>query len=63
MAQHYTSATVSDSKWCNKCKRFTQHAVSADTIGHCLECAERKEKERAARPQPAPAAIQTGFAF
>ncbi len=41
MAQHYTSNTVSVSKWCHKCERFTQHAVSGHRVGHCLACVEK----------------------
>lgn len=46
MAQHYPSNTVSDSRWCNKCKRFTQHAVSGHKIGHCLACLERQSNKQ-----------------
>ena len=42
MTQHYTSNTLTASKWCNKCKRETQHSVSGHIIGHCLACQERQ---------------------
>jgi hypothetical protein len=37
MAHHSTKNTVSRAKWCNKCGRQTQHAVSDGRVGHCLE--------------------------
>ena len=44
MSQHFTSNTVSAEKWCNKCQRFTQHAVSGHRIGHCIACLERMQQ-------------------
>jgi hypothetical protein len=37
MSQHYTRNTVSTSKYCNVCKRMTQHAVFDRRVAHCLE--------------------------
>jgi hypothetical protein len=37
MSQHYTRNTVSTSKYCNVCKRLTQHAVFDRRVAHCLE--------------------------
>ncbi len=37
MSQHYTANTESETKWCNKCHRMTQHMVSAGRIGRCME--------------------------
>lgn len=45
--QHYTHNTVSVRRWCNECRRFTDHAVAGGRVGHCLE--------QHARPTAAPA--------
>ncbi len=37
MAWHYTQGTESVTKWCNRCSRHTQHAVSGNRVGRCLE--------------------------
>ena len=37
MSHHYTKDTESDTKWCNRCQRHTQHAVSDGHIGRCTE--------------------------
>jgi len=37
MAEHYTEATESDTKWCNTCQRLTQHRVSGKRLGRCME--------------------------
>ncbi len=37
MPHHYTRDTESDTKWCNRCSRHTQHAVSDGRIGRCME--------------------------
>jgi hypothetical protein len=44
--QHYTSNTVSVSKWCNTCTTFTPHAVSGHRVTYCLACVEKKEATR-----------------
>lgn len=50
MPEHYTAATLEDTKFCNKCGRPTQHAVSGNRIGHCLVCLLYQEiAEHAAR--------------
>ena len=38
MPEHYTRNTLEATKWCNRCGRPTQHAVSAGRIAHCLDC-------------------------
>lgn len=35
--EHYTRSTESVTKWCNRCARDTQHAVSAGRVGRCME--------------------------
>ncbi len=37
MPEHYTQATESVTRWCNRCGRPTQHAVSSGRPGRCLE--------------------------
>ena len=37
MAEHYTANTESVSKWCNACCRMTQHSVSGNRVGRCIE--------------------------
>ncbi len=37
MPEHYTRNTLEATKWCNRCGRPTQHAVSGGRIGRCLE--------------------------
>jgi len=61
MPEHYTRATESATRHCNRCGRPTQHAVSAGRIGRCLECGpppgqlskkqqcDRQRREREAR--------------
>ena len=49
MSQHYTSNTVSVEKWCGKCQRFTQHAVSGNRAGHCIACFEKLSNRQHAR--------------
>jgi len=58
MAEHYTKATEAISKWCDTCRRLTEHAVSSGRIGRCKEHAaaalsrkqqrqlEKQERER-----------------
>lgn len=45
MSEHFTRNTVSASFWCNKCKKFTQHAVSNGRKAHCLECVARYDAQ------------------
>ncbi len=45
MSQHYTRNTISDQKWCNACKRFTQHEVSDGRLSNCLVCIEKIEQK------------------
>lgn len=54
MTQHYTSNTVSVSRWCNKCHAFTLHKVSGHRVGHCISCAEKQETEHQRRSSGAP---------
>lgn len=49
MGKHETSNTVSVSKYCRKCETFTQHAVSAHRVTHCLDCLDRQERQIAER--------------
>ncbi len=42
--QHYTSNTVSVDSWCNRCRKFTPHQVSAHVIRHCIPCAEKQQE-------------------
>lgn len=37
MPEHYTLNTLEDTKWCNRCGKPTQHSVSGNRIGRCLE--------------------------
>lgn len=37
MTQHFTSNTISQARWCNACKRQTQHSVSGNRLGRCME--------------------------
>jgi len=37
MSEHYTQSTESDLKYCPRCQRRTEHAVSAGRIGRCRE--------------------------
>jgi len=37
MAEHYTRNTLEVTRWCNRCARFTQHAVSGGRVGQCKE--------------------------
>jgi hypothetical protein len=37
MAEHYTANTESVTAWCNKCNHNTQHSVSGNRRGRCLE--------------------------
>ena len=37
MSQHYTKGTVSVRKWCNTCRRETEHSVSDGRLGRCVE--------------------------
>lgn len=43
MAHHSTRNTISRAKYCKKCGRQTQHAVSDRRIAHCLECGTEPE--------------------
>lgn len=53
MTEHYTRNTESVTKWCNKCGRPTQFAVSCGRVGRCTEheppaetAKERKRREK-----------------
>lgn len=37
MTEHYTANTESVTAWCNHCNRNTQHSVSGNRRGRCLE--------------------------
>jgi hypothetical protein len=60
--EHYTSNTVSASKWCRVCRKHTQHRVDSHVVTRvCLECQEKDEAQRASRalqPAESPAAVQ-----
>ncbi len=45
MSQHYTTNTVSASKWCNQCKRKTLHRVTCGRINDCRECLAGQEEK------------------
>jgi hypothetical protein len=52
MTEHYTANTESVTKFCNRCMRNTQHAVSAGRVGRCMEHEppeQTKAQERRAR--------------
>jgi len=59
--KHLTHNTVSASKWCKQCSRFTQHHVSAGKVMHCLECPApaAAAAPRAGKKKP----VQIGFDF
>jgi len=48
MAEHYTKATESVLRWCNKCNCLTQHRVNSGRIGSCMEhqAAELSRKQQ-----------------
>lgn len=56
MSEHYSKGTESDTRWCTTCHRFTQHSVSGNRLGRCMEhdaptyskkqIRDRQERER-----------------
>jgi hypothetical protein len=61
VSEHYPKSTESVTRWCGKCARQTQHAVSAGRVGRCMEHAapaetkaqaRRREKAERARRNP-----------
>ena len=42
MSKHHASNTLSTQKWCGKCKRMTDHSVSANREGRCMECGKKR---------------------
>lgn len=56
MPHHYTKNTVSDTFWCNKCGRPTEHKVLGGRRGPCVVCLAKLDADHAARadePKPA----------
>ncbi len=51
MTQYYTSNTISVARWCNKCRKQTQHRVDGHRAGPCMECGQADD------PQPQAAAV------
>ena len=57
MSEHFTRNTEEATHWCNRCERFTQHAVSDGRLGRCKEhevgnaegLSQAQEKARADR--------------
>jgi ribosomal protein L44E len=41
VSHHHTQADTEVTKWCNRCKRHTQHAVINGREAHCLEHANQ----------------------
>jgi ribosomal protein L44E len=42
MSEHYTSNTLGCTAYCNRCGRFTAHAVSGNRKGRCTEHEARR---------------------
>jgi len=60
MTEHYPKSTESVTKWCNRCSRPTQHAVSNGRVGRCMEIhpeseATKRRRERKAEKRAAAA--------
>ena len=59
MSEHYPRGTESVTKWCERCNRETQHAVSAGRLGRCMEHEsqhltkqqQRREREKEKKQQ------------
>lgn len=49
MTQHFTRSTVSQSLWCKRCQKYTQHRIDGVRKGACLACVERLNVEHAQR--------------
>ncbi|HEX8807766.1 MAG TPA: hypothetical protein VF760_02090 [Xanthobacteraceae bacterium] len=53
MSEHYPKSTSEVPKYCPRCRRITQHRVSAGRVTHCLEhlpnMLTKKQAERRAR--------------
>ena len=65
MTEHYTRNTESVTKWCNKCGRPTQFAVSCGRLGRCTEheapaetAKEKRRRERAERARRNPSLFE-----
>lgn len=61
MTEHYTRNTESVTRWCGRCCRATQHAVSAGRVGRCIEHqaqqetkAQTKRRDKAERARQNP---------
>jgi hypothetical protein len=61
MTEHYTKTTEETTKFCNRCGRLTQHAVSGGRVGRCKEHeapaltkaqSQRREKAEKTRMNP-----------
>jgi hypothetical protein len=59
--EHYSSQTVSASKWCGKCGKFTQHRVDDHRATVCLECVAKLEALHASKSPPELARQQNLF--
>lgn len=49
MTEHYTSNTESVTAYCNTCNRPTQHKVSGNRRGRCMEHESQHESARQLR--------------
>lgn len=43
MTEHFPRSTVSQSLWCNKCQKYTEHRIDGGRKGPCLVCIEKLE--------------------
>lgn len=65
MSEHFTRNTESVTRWCNKCGRVTEFAVSAGRLGRCTEhdVAPESEAKKGARRAAEARRRQKGFEF
>ena len=45
VTEHFPRSTVSQSLWCNKCQKHTQHRIDDGRKGPCLVCIEKLEAQ------------------
>lgn len=65
MSEHFTRTTESVTRWCKKCGRLTQFAVSNGRLGRCTEheAAPESEAKKRARRAAESRSRQKGFEF
>lgn len=65
MSEHFTRTTESVTRWCNKCGRPTQFAVSNGRLGRCIEheAGPESETKKSARRAAEARGRQKGFGF